>query len=88
MSPLLLLGFLVLAGAAVYAALPVYRQTQSRRHEALIEDRYLGWRGRARRPGAQEAPGRLSSGERRRVQVAGALAGLAVGCLILFFLAT
>ncbi len=87
MTVLLLLGFLIAGAAAVYVALPVYRQTQSRREEALIEDRYLGWRGRARRPGDRESRSSMSPRERRRIQVAGALGGVAVGCLILFFLA-
>ena len=77
------------AAAAVAAYLvgwPAYRQSRARHEAATNEDRYLAWRGRARRPATRSAiDQRRTRRERQRLWLAGGLALVSAGCLVAFF---
>ena len=72
-----------LAGAAAYlVGWPAWRSFAARRRRDLNTERYLAWRGRA----GQHAPDpSMTSAERARLAVAGALALVAIFCLVGFF---
>jgi len=81
-------------GAAVLSALiaflvgwPAYRDYRQREERERNAARYLAWRGRAREARSR-TPGALNSDERRRLWIAGALAVVAVVCLVAFFTLT
>jgi hypothetical protein len=88
MSWFFLLGA-VLSGIGAYAigwpAWMSYRQREARDANA---ERYLAWRGRAVSPeGAPHREGPTNA-ERRRIWLAGLLAGMAFALLIAFLVAT
>jgi hypothetical protein len=78
--------WLVIAAAAAIGAYlagwPAWTGFAARRHRDLNTERYLAWRGRA---GKRLPDPTLTSRERARLAVAGALALLAVFALVGFF---
>jgi hypothetical protein len=83
MSPWVwLIATLVAAVAAYLVGSPAWTSYRSRAVRDLNAERYLAWRGRAdRKPTSSE----MSGAERRRLIIAGALAAVAVFCLVGFF---
>jgi hypothetical protein len=72
----------VAAGAGSYlAGWRTWRDSRARQVRDLNAERYLAWRGRAGPPAERG----LTGAERRRLIVAGALALVAVFCLVGFF---
>ena len=69
-------------GGAYLAGWPAWSGFAARRRRDLNAERYLAWRGRA---GERPPDPRLTSAERGRLAVAGALALVAVFCLVGFF---
>ena len=76
-------GVVIFGLAAIAVGWPAYRRRQAMRERRQIEDRYMGWRGRAR-PRATGSPldDMQAADIRRRLTIAGALAAVAVACLI------
>jgi hypothetical protein len=73
----------VIAGAGAYlVGWPTWTAFAARRRRDLNAERYLAWRGRA---GQRPPDPRLTSAEQTRLAVAGALALLALFCLVGFF---
>ena len=77
-----LVGALAAAGAAYLVGWPTWRGFAARRRRDLNAERYLAWRGRA---GERPRDPTFTSGDRTRLAVAGALALVAVFCLVGFF---
>ena len=77
------------AVAAVAASLvgwPAYRESRARHEAATNADRYLAWRGRARRPTTRSAAEEhRRRRERQRLWLAAGLALVSIGCLVAFF---
>lgn len=82
MTWLWLLGAVTAAVAAYVTGWPTWTGFAARRRRDLNAERYLAWRGRA---GDRPPDPRLTSGERRRLAVAGTLALVAIFCLVGFF---
>ena len=88
-SALWLAAAAVAAVSAYLIGWPAYRQSRARQEEATIEDRYLAWRGRARRPMTRSAvEERRGRRERQRLWLAGSLAVVSLACLVAFFIFT
>lgn len=86
MTPLVWLGAAAAAAAAAYwFASRALRADRSRRQHDENEERYRAWRGRAA-PRRASPPRSSGSGQRRELAAALALAGVALGSLIAFFL--
>ena len=83
-----LAGFLAAASVAVYVGWPAYRRGRARHERLLNEQRYLAWRGRARQPAGSPLDAYEAARDRRRLAVAGVLAGVALACLVAFFVVT
>ncbi|MBA3688928.1 MAG: hypothetical protein H0W81_08890 [Chloroflexi bacterium] len=77
-----LIGALAAGAAAFVVAVPAWRNHQARQRRDLNAERYLAWRGRA---GERPQDERLTTSDRSRLAVAGALALVAVFCLVGFF---
>lgn len=86
MSPLLWLVVALVAGVAAYlVAWPAWQGYRSRESRDLNAERYLAWRGRARRgPRASTREG-MTGEERRRIVMGAVLAAIAVAALVAFF---
>jgi hypothetical protein len=84
MPPLAWLAVTVAAGVAAYlVGWPALAGYRSREARDTNTERYLAWRGRARRgPPVREG---MTAEERRRMLIGAALAGLAVVALAAFF---
>ncbi|HET6380068.1 MAG TPA: hypothetical protein VFH63_03415 [candidate division Zixibacteria bacterium] len=79
----------VAAGAAAYVVgWPAWTAYRAREARDLNAERYLAWRGRAPRRGSASTSEGMTGEERRRLWTAGALALVAVACLIAFFATT
>jgi len=77
-----LLATVIAAVAAYLIGAPAWAAYRSRSVRDLNAERYLAWRGRAdRRPVKEE----MTSAERSRLLIGGALALVAVFCLVGFF---
>lgn len=89
MSPLVWLGLALAAAAgAWWIGWPAWQAYRRRDHRDANVDRYLAWRGRAdRRPPPAMAEGPTLD-ERRRLLIAVALAVVALGALVAFFVAS
>jgi hypothetical protein len=81
-SWLWLAATLVAAVAAYLVGSPAWSSYRSRSVRDLNAERYLAWRGRADRKPANDA---MTSAERGRLLIAGAMAVVAVFCLVGFF---
>ena len=89
MISLALLAGCVVAGAAAFAVgWPAYRSDRARRARLVNEQRYLAWRGRARQPAGSPIDAYQATRDRSRLIAAAALAGVALICLIGFFVVT
>jgi hypothetical protein len=77
-----LVAALVAAGGAYILGAPAWSSYRSRSVRDLNAERYLAWRGRANRGPVREE---ITGDERRRLIIAGALAVVAVFCLVGFF---
>jgi hypothetical protein len=82
MTWLWLVGAVIAAGAAYIAGWPTWSGFAARRLRDPNTERYLAWRGRA---GDRPPDPRLTNTERGRLAVAGALALVAVFCLVAYF---
>jgi hypothetical protein len=88
-SAWLWLAGLLMTGAGAYAAgWPAWRSYRARESRDLNAERYLAWRGRASRGPRVSAREGFTGEERRRLYLAGALAAVALICLIGFFAST
>lgn len=84
MAWLLLVGA-VLSGLLAYrVGWPAWTGYRQREERDLNAERYNAWRGRANPPGASMREG-MTAAERRSLWLAGALALMAVLCVIAFF---
>jgi hypothetical protein len=77
-----LVGAAVAGAGAYLVGWPTWIGFAARRRRDLNAERYLAWRGRA---GQRPGDAGLTSAERTRLLVAGALAIAAVFCLVGFF---
>jgi ABC-type branched-subunit amino acid transport system permease subunit len=88
------MSWLFLAGAALCGigayAIGMPAWTSYRQREAIDSnaERYLAWRGRAPSPGSEVTRERPTAAERRRIWLAGMLAGAALALLITFLVTT
>jgi hypothetical protein len=74
----------VVAGAGAWlVGWPAWQASRARDARDTNTERYLAWRGRASR-GPRASTG-VTPEERRRLMIGGALAGLAVIALVMFF---
>ena len=85
MSWLFLLAAAVSGVGAYVIGWPAWTEYRQREARDLNAERYLAWRGRAASPEASSSPGGPTAAERRRIQVAGLLAGVGVALLVAFF---
>ena len=76
-----LLAAALAGGTAYLVGWPAWSGFAARRRRDLNAERYLAWRGRA---GARASDPSLTRGERARLGLAGALALLAVFCIVGF----
>ena len=76
-----LLAAALAGGGAYLIGWPAWSGFAARRRRDLNAERYLAWRGRA---GDRPPDPRLTNAERARLAVAGALALVAVFCLVGF----
>jgi hypothetical protein len=83
-----LAGLMLTAAGAYVAGWPAWRSFRGRESRDLNAERYLAWRGRASRGTRVSAREGLTGEERRRLYLAGALAAVAVICLVGFFAST
>jgi hypothetical protein len=86
MAWLYLLAALVCGAGAYFVGWPAWTSYQQRDSRDLNAERYLAWRGRAAPPGSGSIREGPTRSERRRMSVAGLLAGAALALLITFFL--
>jgi hypothetical protein len=83
MEALLWLAGALVAGVAAYlVGWPAWKGYRSREQRDLNAERYLAWRGRARRPSHVDTREGMTGEERRRLAVAGGLGAVAVFWLI------
>jgi hypothetical protein len=81
------LALTLVAGVAAYlAAWPAWQEYREREGRDTNTERYLAWRGRARR-GPRPNEG-MTGEERRRIYAGVALALLAAAALVAFFVAS
>ena len=89
MSPFIWLFGAVLAGVAAYLlGWPAWGSYRRREARDLNAERYLAWRGRARRGTERSTREGMTGEERRRIWAGAALGVLAVTCLLAFFATT
>ena len=88
MGWLWLIGMLLAGGAAYLVGWPAWTGYRAREARDLNTERYLAWRGRADRNASASASEGMTGEERRRLWIAGALAVVAVICLVAFFSVT
>ncbi len=85
MEALLWLVGAVAAGIAAYlVGWPAWSGYRAREERDLNAERYLAWRGRARRPSHVDTREGMTAEERRRLVIAGGLAVVAVFCVVAF----
>lgn len=80
-----LVGAAVAAVGAYVVGWQAWTGYRSRAARDLNAERYLAWRGRASRGAPRSTSERMTVGERRRLWVAGALALVALFCIVGFF---
>jgi hypothetical protein len=86
MEALLWLAGALVAGVAAYlVGWPAWSGYRAREERDTNAERYLAWRGRARRPSHVETREGMTGAERRRLVMAGVLGLLAVFCIVAFF---
>jgi len=85
-SPLWWLAGAALAAVGAYlVGWPAWTGQRSRAARDLNAERYLAWRGRAARGAQRSTSDGMTGAERRRLWIAGALAVVALFCLVGFF---
>jgi hypothetical protein len=85
---LLLLGALLAGAGAYLVGGPAWASYRQREARDLNAERYLAWRGRASPPGSRSMNEGMTRAERRSLWLAGALAAVALACLVGFFAVT
>ena len=84
MPPLVWLAIALLAGGGAYlVAWPAWQSSRARETRDTNTERYLAWRGRARRGAQPSRP--MSSEDRRRLYLGAALGVFALLALVAFF---
>jgi hypothetical protein len=86
MSWLFLVAAAVCGAGAYVLGWPAWTSYREREARDANAERYLAWRGRAASPGENQREG-PSTAERRRIWLAGLLAGAALALLVAFFIA-
>jgi hypothetical protein len=86
MEALLWLAGALVAGVAAYlVGWPAWTSYRTRENRDLNTERYLAWRGRARRPSQVDTREGMTGDERRRLVIAGILGLVALFCLVALF---
>ena len=89
MSWLFLVAAALCGGGAYLIGWPAWTSYRQREARDANAERYLAWRGRAGSPAdGASLPEGPSTAERRRIRLAGLLAGAAFALLVAFFITT